>query len=331
MNDVLSQHEIDALLTSLAEGQIDSDNIKQMNTQQRVRIYDFKRPNKFSQAHIGFLRNIHENYCRSIKTYLTANLHAVINAKVVSVEQITYDEFIRSLPCPTILTVFSLKPLEGMALMEINPVLTFAMIDRLLGGEGTEFKDNRDLTDLEKTVLQSRLEKMVGLFKEAWVDVYDIVPHLTSVETNPQFTQIVTANEMVALTTIEVSIGEVSGLFNVCLPFLVLEPILDKLSAVSIFSAQAKNGSPESEEAIRKKIEAVGLDLVAILGQTEILVRDLLELSTGDVILLSQGVHQQLPIYIGDNVKFGGIPGLYSDHLAVQITEMLAEGGKSNG
>lgn len=330
MKEVLSQNEIDSLVNNLALGDIDTDNIQALEQKERIKIYDFKRPNKFSKEQINFLSNIHENYCRAIKTYFTSCLNSVIGTRVLSVEQITYDEFNRSLPNPTVLGVFSLKPLEGMFLMEISPSLSFTMIDRLLGGVGSEFKLNRDLTEIEKNVIENRMEYMITLLKEAWSEVYEVAPQFVTLETNPQFIQIVAPNEMVALVTMEIVIGGIYGMINICLPFMVLEPIMDKLSTAFLFSSQAKTNTAEDIKKIQKKIEGLKVDVVAVLGRTEILVRDLLELQPGDVIPLSQGIDKQLKVNVGQFVKFGGIPGLSGRYLALQVTEVFTEEGDDN-
>lgn len=331
MGDVLSQTEIDALLSALSEGQVDAEEIKTTKTQKRVRVYDFKRPNKFSKDQIHSLQNIHDNYCRALTTYFSGHLHTVIDTKVLSIEQITYDEFIRSLPNPTILGLYSLQPLEGTLLMEMSPTLAFTMVDRLLGGQGQGSEKNRDLTEIERSVIEHRVVQIIGLLEEAWGEVYEVKPEFMALETNPQFTQIVAPNEMVVLVTLEVGIAETVGMINICLPYLVLEPILDKLSTFFLFSTQAKVKSPEQTEIIRRKIEWAKVDIRTFLGQTEILVRELLELAPGDVIPLAKGLQDPLPIYVGNFVKFRGVPGLYGEHLAVQLTEVVTEGRDEDG
>lgn len=331
MGDILSQAEIDALLSALSQGHVDAEEIKQSKTQKRIRVYDFKRPNKFSKGQIHSLQNIHENYCRGLTTYFSAHLHSVIESKVLSIEQITYDEFIRSLPNPTVLGIYTMEPLEGTVLMEISPTVVFTMIDRLLGGQGASSYKNRDLTEIERSIMEHRLGQMIGLAQEAWAEVYAIQPKLVALETNPQFTQIVAPNEMIVLVTLEVKIGQSAGMVNICMPYLVLEPIVDKLSSFLLFSAQGKTASPQQAEVIRKKIEWAKVDMVAFLGQTEILVRDLLDLAPGDVIPLNKGVHEPLPIFVGNFEKFRGIPGLHGEHLAIQLTDTVKEGSDQDG
>ena len=331
MGDVLSQSEIDALLNALSDGQVDAEEMKTTKIQKRIRVYDFKRPNKFSKDQIHSLQNIYENYCRGLTTYFSGNLHTVIESKLLSIEQITYDEFIRSLPSPTVLGLFSLNPLEGTVLMEVSPTLAFTIVDRLLGGQGQVVEKNRDLTEIERTIVEHRLTQIIDLTQEAWAEVYDLKPQFVAMETNPQFTQIVAPNEMIVLVTLEVSIGEAMGMINICLPYLVLEPILAKLSTFFLFSTQSKETSPEQVEAIRRKIEWAKVDMVTFLGHSEILVRDLLDLAEGDVIPLNQSVNDSLPIYVGEFMKFKSIPGLHAEHLAVQITEIVKEGGEQDG
>lgn len=331
MADVLSQAEIDVLLKELSDGHVDAEEIKITKTQKRIRVYDFKRPNKFSKDMIRSLQNIHENFCRGLTTYFSGNLHAISESTVLSVEQITYDEFIRSLPNPTVLGLYSVNPLEGTILIEVSPSLTFILVDRLLGGQGQASEKNRDLTEIEKMLIENRLAQMILISEEAWAEVYEFKPQLVAMETNPQFTQIVAPNEMIVLITIEVKIGKEVGMINICMPYLVLEPILDKLSTFFLFSTQAKVTSPEQVRAIRRKIEWAKVDMVAFLGHSEILVRDLLDLAKGDVIPLNQSVHDPLPIYVGEFMKFKSVPGLNGEHLAVQITEIVKEGGEENG
>nr|MDA8224155.1 flagellar motor switch protein FliM [Desulfitobacterium hafniense] len=326
----LSQSEIDALLNALSDGQVDVEEMKTTKTQKRIRVYDFKRPNKFSKDQIHSLHNIHENYCRGLTTFFSGNLHSVVESAVLSIEQITYDEFIRSLPNPTVLALYSLSPLEGTVLMEVSPALTFAVVDRLLGGQGEGAEKNRDLTEIEKTIIENRLRQMILISEEAWAEVYELKPQFLSMESNPQFTQIVAPNEMIVLITLEVRIGEAVGMINICIPYLVLEPILDKLSTFFLFSSQAKVSSPEQVQAIRKKIEWAKVEMVVYLGTSEILVRELLDLSKGDVIPLNQSVQESLPIYVGEFMKFKSVPGLNGEHLAVQITEIVKEGGEQN-
>lgn len=329
MSEVLSQAEIDVLLNALSDGSVDEEAIK-LSSPQKIKVYDFKRPNKFSKGHLNSLFNIHENFCRSLATYLAGNLHTAVEAKVLSTEQVTYDEFTRSLPYPTILAIFNTSPLEGNALLEVSPTLAFLMVDRLLGGQGMENVKNRDLTEIERKIVYSRLKKVVQLIGESWAEIMEAQPQFLDMETNPQFTQIVAPNEMVVVITMEVKISDSKGMINLCLPYIVLKPILDKLNNFLLFSSEAKGISKQEKELIRQKIEWAKIPIRVSMGTTQISVRDLLYLECGDVIPLDKGINDTLSIYIGEQIKFKGIPGLSGNRMAVQITEVITKGGDSD-
>ncbi|MGI5901188.1 MAG: flagellar motor switch protein FliM [Desulfitobacteriia bacterium] len=327
--DVLSQAEIDALLNAISEGSVDQGII---SDPQKVKIYDFKRPNKFSKGQIDSLYNIHENFCRAFATFLAGSMHTPVEAAVISTEQITYDEFARSLPYPTILGVFQLSPLEGNALLELSPTLAFIMVDRLLGGHGGggAYK-NRDLTEIEKRIVASRLDKIVQLIGESWLEIFEVKSVFIDMETNPQFAQIVAPNEMVAVITIEVKIEEQSGLINVCLPYIIMKPILEKLNSLLLFSTAGKGTTEGEKDLIRSRIEEARVAMKVSIGEAQITVQDLLTLEQGDVIPLNQKIKEPLPIYVGEYLKFKGLPGLAGNKLAVKMTEVLTKGGDRNG
>ncbi|MGI6631204.1 MAG: flagellar motor switch protein FliM [Bacillota bacterium] len=326
MSEVLSQEEIDALLSALSDGSINQELI-QASDPQKVKLYDFKRPNKFSKGHFNSLLNIHENFCRGLATYLAGNLHIGVEVKILSIEQVTYDEYIRSLPYPTILGIFSMAPLEGNALFELSPAVAFTLMDRLLGGQGNQPTKNRDLTEIERRILGGRLIQIVRLIGEAWEDVYPITPKLVNMETNPLFTQIVAPNEIVVVVTMEVEIGESKGMINICFPYIVMKPILDKLNNLFLFFSKEQKVSHQNREMIKKKIEFAQVPLKVLLGKTQITIQELLNLEPGDVILLDQEIKIPLNVYVGRFKKFMGIPGLKGNRMAVQITQIVSDGG----
>jgi len=213
--EVLSQSEIDALLNALQSGEIDAESIKQEESEKKVRVYDFRRPNKFSKDQLNTIEVIIENYCRLLTTFLSGQLRARVQCKVASVEQLTYDEFVRSIPNPTILNIFGLKPFEGKAILEINPHIVFYIIDRLFGGPGTSNIKGRPLTEIEQNIVIKTVKKMLNFFTEAWKSLIDLNPEFDNLETNPSFTQIVSPTEMVVLITLDMHLGETEGFMNI--------------------------------------------------------------------------------------------------------------------
>ncbi|MBY9081893.1 flagellar motor switch protein FliM [Paenibacillus sp. HN-1] len=326
MVDVLSQNEIDALLAALSSGEMDADELKKEETQRKIRSYDFKRALRFSKDHIRSLTRIHENFARYLTTYFSAQLRTFVQINVVQVEQLPYDEFIRSIPKMTILNIFEAEPLEGRMVMEVHPNIAFAMLDRLLGGIGTAPTKVNTLTEIETTIMERIFSRCFESLQEAWKTVLDIEPRLEALETNPQFMQIVSPNETIALISLSTKIGDTTGMINLCIPHVVLEPIMARLSVHQWFVSEKKTRDDEEIQAIRTNVTRAQLPIVAELGESKISVSEFLGLGIGDVISLNRTVETGLSVKVGDRLKFIGSPGVVKDRVAVQIDEIVNEG-----
>jgi flagellar motor switch protein FliM len=324
--DVLSQNEIDALLAALSSGEMDAEELKKEESQKRIRSYDFKRAVRFSKDHIRSLTRIHENFARYLTTYFSAQLRTFVQINVVQVEQLPYDEFIRSIPKMTILNVFVAEPLEGRMVLEVHPNVAFTMLDRLLGGSGNSPSKISALTEVEQFIMERIFGRALEYLQEAWKTVMDISPRLETLETNPQFMQIVSPNETIALISLSTKIGDTSGMINLCIPHVVLEPVMPKLSVHHWFVSQKKKRVPEEVEALQSRVQKTKLPVVAELGTSQITVREFLNLAAGDVITLNKPVQEGLDIKVGDRLKFIGSPGAIKGKLAVQISEIVSEG-----
>jgi flagellar motor switch protein FliM len=326
MVDVLSQNEIDALLAALSSGEMDAEELKKEETQRKIRSYDFKRAVRFSKDHIRSLTRIHENFARYLTTYFSAQLRTFVQINVVQVEQLPYDEFIRSIPKMTILNIFEAEPLEGRMVMEVHPNVAYAMLDRLLGGVGISPSKINALTEIETIVMERIFSKAFDSLQEAWKTVVDLQPRLEALETNPQFMQIVSPNETIALISLSTKIGDTTGMINLCIPHVVIEPIMPRLSVHSWFVSQKKSRAPEEVEALQFRLNQAKLPFVAELGSSHITVHEFLNLSVGDVIALQKPVNEPLKIRIGDKYKYTGSPGTVRGKMAVQINEPVSEG-----
>ena len=322
MNEVLSQDEIDQLLTAISSGDTDTDDYKPVNSAKKIKMYDFKRPDKFSKEQLRTVSIMHETFARLTTTSLSAQLRSFVTVHVASVEQITYEEFIRSIPNPTTLAVINMDPLKGNAVLEIDPAITFCMIDRLFGGRGlTSGNKNRDLTDIEQEVMEGVIVRILANIREAWTQVIDLRPRFAQIETNPQFAQIVPPTEMVVLITLETKVGEEEGMMNFCIPYLVLEPIVSKLSSQYWFSSVRKNSTTQYLETIKQQLTSVDMDVVADFGSINLPIRDVLSLRVGDVIRLSNiKVGDPLSLSVGNEKKIYSQPGVVGKKMAVQIT-----------
>jgi len=324
--DVLSQNEIDALLAALSSGEMDAEELKKEESQKKIRSYDFKRAVRFSKDHIRSLTRIHENFARYLTTYFSAQLRTFVQISVVQVEQLPYDEFIRSIPKMTILNIFEAEPLEGRMVLEVHPNVAFAMVDRLLGGTGVAPSKITALTEIETMVMERIFSRAFDSLQEAWKTVIDIAPRLEALETNPQFMQIVSPNETIALISLSTKIGDTTGMINLCIPHVVIEPIMPRLSVHHWFVSQKKSRVPEEVEVLRQRVNKARLPLIAELGNSQISIREFLSLSVGDVITLEKKVEDGLSIRVGEKLKFLGSPGVVKDRVAIQIDEIVSEG-----
>lgn len=327
MNEVLSQDEIDQLLTAISSGDSEVDDFKPVSSARKIKIYDFKRPDKFSKEQLRTVSNMHETFARLTTTSLSAQLRSLVHVHVASVDQLTYEEFIRSIPTPTTLAVINMDPLKGNAVLEIDPTITFCMIDRLFGGRGaTSGNKNRDLTDIEQEVMEGVIVRILANMREAWTQVIDLRPRFAQIETNPQFAQIVPPTEMVVLVTLETKVGDEEGMMNFCIPYLTIEPIISKLSSQFWFSSVRRNSTTQYLSTIKGQISSVDMDVVAELGTINLPIRDVLSMRTGDVVRLSSiKVGDPLTLSVGNKKKFYCQPGVVGKKMAVQITGKMAD------
>ena len=327
MNEVLSQDEIDQLLQAISSGESDSDEFKPVSDTRRIKIYDFRRPDKFSKEQIRTVSNMHESFARLTTTSLSAQLRSLVHVHVASVDQLTYEEFIRSIPTPTTLAVINMDPLKGNAVLEIAPEITFIMIDRLFGGSGdTGGKVNRDLTDIEQSVMEGVIVRILANMREAWTQVIDLRPRLQQIETNPQFAQIVAPGEMVILVTLEIKIGEEAGMMNICIPYITIEPIVSKLSSQFWFSSIRKSSTTQYLGTLKEKLSDVDMDIIAEVGTMNVSIRDVLNLRIGDVVRFNDiRVNDPLTLSVGTRKKFYCQPGVVGKKMAVQIIGKMKE------
>src|SRR6056297_3130997 len=269
---------------------------------------------------------MHETFARLTTTSLSAQLRSIVTVHVASVDQLTYEEFIRSIPSPATLAVINMDPLKGSAIFEIDPAITFSVIDRLFGGPGDEAKLDRELTDIETSVMENIIVRILGNMREAWSQVIDLRPRLGQIETTPQFAQIVPPTEMVVLVTLETKVGEVEGMMNFCIPYLTIEPIISKLSAQYWYSSVRRGATTENLNILRDRLATIEVTMVVEVGAMNLQVRDVLNLQVGDVIRLQDThIDDNMALRVGDRKKFWCKPGQIANKLAVQVIGMIEE------
>lgn len=327
MTEVLSQSEIDALLSAISSGEsLDNIDTKRVEVEHRkIKIYDFKRPDKFSKDQIRTLQMMHENFARVTTTSLSAQLRTLVGIHVASVDQLTYEEFIRSVSNPSTLAIVSMDPLKGSSILEIDPSITFTIIDRLFGGPGESPKNlNRELTDIELSVMEGIIVRILGNLREAWSQVIDLRPRLGSIETNPQFAQMVSPNDMVVLITLETKVADVEGMMNFCIPYITIEPILSKFSAQYWYASIRRGSTSENLKIIKEKLQNIFVETSAELGSMQLPLSDIINLQKGDVVKFTDTKITDPVIFkIGNRKKFLCRPGISGSRMAVQLTGVM--------
>ena len=324
MADVLSQNEIDSLLSALSTGELDVNDIPDAEEKQ-VKDYDFKRPAKFSKEHLRTLEIIYEHYGRLLSTNLPLYIRKNVTVDVLNSETVTFSEFSNALSNPVILGIIDFQPLSGTIILEIQPTLGFSFIDRMLGGEGSPLDRSRPFTDIEMPLLEKLQTLCMQLMIEPWENVVEIAPVLERIETNPQFAQVISPTDMIAIVTLNVKFGEVEGLMNVCLPFFTLESIMDRLNTKYWYSSMKEAGDASYEEALESLIRHVDVPIKAVLGKSIVTVNDFVHLQRGDIIRLNSRVNNDMQVYVGDIFKFNALPGTEKKNYAVRVTSVVRE------
>jgi flagellar motor switch protein FliM len=342
--EILSQAEIEALLASLTDGS-DAPAAAPAATTPLAKggfggefgfapgpkrdnkmpiayeVYDFRRPDKFAKDQLRTLQMLHETFARLYASSLSAYLRVPVHVDLVSVEQIPYDEYMRSLTS-SIINVFSMAPLSGQAILEMEFNVILSMIDRLLGGPGSMVKNTSILTDIEKALTESIVNRALKEFRTAWEGIAQFTPKREIMETQSQFVQIVPPNDVVVSILFEIKVGELRGAMSICVPYLLLKPITSKLSAQRWFSSSVKKNTGKYAAVLAKRLEKTQVTCAVRLGSAQISVADLLALKVGDVLALDRAQHEEVEILVGNNVKFRGKPGIRGKKLAVHINRI---------
>lgn len=324
MSEVLSQSEIDKLFAQMTSGELDVQNIKETAKEKVIKNYDFARPSKFSKDHLRTLEIIFENYARVISNYLSAYLRTVVPIEVISAEALTFHEFNNSLPNPLLLGVVDAKPLKGSIIIEMAPGLGFSIIDKILGGKGAPIPKIREFTNIERVILNKVFEQFAALLSEPWRNVIEINSKLEKLETNPQVVQIISPSEMIALITLNVTLGKTQGMINVCIPHLVLEPIMDRLNTKHWFTHGIQHAEEDSKSVdVQKALEETSIPVRAVLGEASVTAIDILNLSKGDILRLNATTDSDIKVFVGSTCRFTASPGCKQNKKAIRINTVI--------
>ena len=335
MSDVLDQSEIDALLASVGDetaadaGAVTSPDagaaVAVMPSMTRpdadVRSYDFKRPERVSKDQIRALGAIHEGFARNFGATLSGFLRTIIDVRVVGVEQLTYSEFINSLPNPTCFIILQAPPLEGKMCLEISPLIVYPIIDRLLGGSSSDtFFPQRPLTTIEWRLINRLTDKALEHLSELWRNLIEAKFEVTETESNPQLVHIVAPTEVVVFITFEIKMGQSAGTMSLCIPFNVIEPVMHRLARQSWIGYEPKGLTDRQRKHLNRNLQKSTVNMTAYLGELTIKLSELRALRVGDVLPLDKPATGELLLRVEGRTKFAGKPGRYRGNRALCIT-----------
>lgn len=324
MADVLDQSEVDALLAAVETGGVESA-IEQIGKSTRaakeVHTYDFKRPERVSKEQMRALEGIHQSFARNFGALLSGFLRTIVEVRVATAEQLTYSEFIHSLPNPTNFNLLTAEPLEGQMCLEVSPLIIFPIIDRLLGGSNSELcVPQRPLTMIEQRLVGCITERALTSLTEAWTELVEVKFKITEVESNPHLVQIVAPNEVVVVLGFEIKMSGRAGTMSLCIPFNVIEPVMAKLLSQGWLAYQRRAAVEDKSGEIARALGATYVDVVAYLAETAITVGELLSLQPGDIVQTTKPFNGEIILQVKGENKFAGKIGRHKDDLAVKIT-----------
>jgi flagellar motor switch protein FliM len=341
-DDVLSQAELEALLSTMESGVAPTAKAPETTTaaalraakvsspgplvksREKILPYDFKRPERVGKEQMRALQTLHEGFSRNFGAALSALLRGIVEVKLTSVDQLTYSEFVFSLENPTCFNLLRAAPLDGNLILDINPSILYPIIDRLLGGgreSGTVAR--RPLTEIELRLVARITSLFLQELQKAWLNVIELEFSVERVESNPQLVQFVPPNEVVVLISFELMLGETRGIMNLCIPYNSLERVSGKLSSNSWSSYGRRQASSETIKEVSENLRHSVAELVVHLAETKITTGDMLSLRVGDIITTEKDIHSPIAVCLEGLTKFRAHPGAFKGRKAICIEETV--------
>jgi len=319
VEDILSQSEIDLLIKATLEpSEVQPESLENLPSDH----YDFTKPNKFSKDQLRGLQRIHEQFCRAYSGLMSAKFRTRFDLNFQTIDQLTFGEFVRSLPNPSVLSVFDASPLPGSMVVQLTPDSAFIMHDRLCGGQGVAYGFTRGLSDIEMAVFRRQvITSFAKIMRDAWQDIETIDFKLEQFESNPQFLQLASDRDVVVVISLRFEFNDVTDNFNICIPFRTIEPLLAKITQHRLFESLAPP-DPDKIAQLKEKVKSVIIPIEVELGTCVVKVGDLLDLEVGDVIELERKRTENVDVKVGALTKFKATPGKLGEKLGVVITSI---------
>ncbi len=334
MADVLDQSQVDALLAAVETGVVEEEQreARVFSRKRRdpatteIKDYDFKRPERVSKDQMRALHTLHEAFARNFGASLSGFLRTIVEVKVATCEQMTYSEFISGLPNPTSFNLIDADGLEGQMCLEVSPLIIYPIIDRLLGGTSQDlFIPQRPMTLIETRLISNVTNRGLAALSEAWANIKQLKFTISATESNPQLVQIVPPNEVVVVVGFELKMSNRAGTMNLCIPYNVIEPVMEELSAQSWFAAAKNQKSKEVAQRLSTSLSSAPLLVTGLLAQTTITVRDLVGMRPGDVIVTEKDAATPVLLCVEGEKKFLARLGLFRGQKAMQVLREVRE------
>lgn len=330
MSEVLSQSEIDALLSALSTGDVQAEELIEKEEKQKVKKYDFRSPQKFSKDHIKALELIHDNFSKHISNYISAQVRKNVKIEIKSVEQVTYNEFVNSIPNPTVLAFLKASPLQGNFIMDMNSRFCFQVLDTLLGGNGERENINKEFSEIDINILKNVLSWVSECLQISWKEYVPVNIELETLETNPGINLTLSHNEPVALLSFSAEFNGVVSYLNLCIPYLSIEKVIDRLVVKYKFENDDNSLFEETREQIMDGLSNVEVPVVAEIGRTTINVDDFLKLVIGDVIKLDNLCKDPIDVLVDNEKCFIAKPGIVGKNIGIEVLDVIEKDVSTN-
>lgn len=327
VSQVLSQDEVDALLSAVDRGELGDVVAARPRAEERVVLrYNFRKPNRVSKDQIKILQSMHEIFARLHTSSLTTMVRGLCEVELKAVEQITYSEFITSLSSPTCVALFNMEPLKGGGALDISSNVLFVLIDRLLGGNGLLAVKPREFTEVEQVLIERIYLRAMMDLRQGWQNVGNFGFRIAQLETSPQFVQLTSLNEVVIVVAFRVTVGETEGQLTIVFPHLLLEPIMSKLNTRRWFANRQRAATPDEHRGLQESLLRVHLSLCGVLAQAPLTVRDILALDVGHVLSLGVPADEPVTVEVEGVPRLTGRPGISRGRRALKVVSLLPKG-----
>jgi flagellar motor switch protein FliM len=320
MDGHLSKEELDKLISAPGEEDNTSENWGfAMPREGKIKIYDFSRPDKFTKDNMRIICLIHELFAANLTTYFSKRFSGMAHVHAASYEQVTFEEFLRSGPVNCSYPIFTMNPLKGKTLLKIEPSIIGAM-EKLVSGENSGSQEQNKLADSEKTILRDVFDGILTQLKEAWKNVTDMEPVISSIETNPQFCRIVPVKEMAVMVSLKCKIFDTEGVMRICYPYPTVEPIMEKLTTDYWFSKKLVEKEPIPP--VCEVLDKVIVPVTVLLGEAKLTLKELRSLEEGSLIKLDAETGEPVKVFAGDQFIANAEVVVIDDQFGVRVTEV---------